>query len=129
MLISAGSTFGMRLRPMGVPFMHPMLRGGVPHVVELGPGEEVRRSGTGRVIAVVQDREPIRKRPVLKFPGDAVGVDPNVVQTDLAVAASGACSDPDPAGAEFGAMLGDRPSLVHSGPEAGEKSRGILIEH
>jgi hypothetical protein len=93
----------------------------VKHVVALGAKKEMLRVGAQRVIALVQNIQPIGDRAIVEFPRHAMRIRGFTIANQPAIAARGA-SLPLPTPIRFGA-INSLPELLN------EHFRGILAGH
>ena len=101
------------LSPAMAPLPHHVLG-----VVLRRSGKQMRATGTGRVIAVMQHTMAFWDRPYLKFVADLVSFAEFVTFSYLPVAVGLTMPRPLPARTKLGAVLRDWPVLVDILPEA-----------
>lgn len=80
-----------------VPRMHPILQGGVVHVVDVATDEQVVGSHTERMIACVADMQPVRYFAMGKYIANPVRQAQNIrsdLNLSVALRIDGACPIP-----------------------------------
>lgn len=115
------------LRPLRVPSqVVASLARHVSQIVRIRPKKQVIRTNTGRVVAAVADKKPVRDRSIGEFPRYAVCEQPfawSPAQSDLPIASREMGAGPQPAGSKLRAD--DRPILVDLLPES--VSQGSIL--